>query len=264
MQIYGEIAIVTGASSGIGAETAKALAARGARVVLLARRKDALDKVAGDIRSNGGIASAYAVDLSDPKAVARIAEAVKSEVGVPGILVNNAGSGVWRFIDETSPDEAVAMMALPYFAAFYVTRAFLPEMLRRKQGFIVNVNSPASQFTWPGASAYTAARWALRGFTESLRSDLYGTSLRVMHFVAGHTRSGYWQANPGSEERVPKIAKLVPTLTSQQAAAALVRGIEQDRRQVVVPFMLRLFYIQHLLFPWAVEWMLRVTGYRRR
>lgn len=263
MRIDGSLALLTGASSGIGAATAKALAREGARVILLARREDELDAVAKAISEAGGEAHAYPVDCADQQAVARVAERIKSELGVPDIIVNNAGAGVWRFMDETSPQEAVAMMACPYFASFFVTHAFLPDMLARDSGHLVFVNSPASRFTWPGATAYTAARWAQRGLAEALRADLFRTGLRVTHFVAGATETEYWEHNPGSRERLPKVAMLVPTLTADAAARALVGGIRRNAREVVVPLMMRIFYLQHWLAPRIVEWLSRVTGYRR-
>lgn len=264
MKIEGTLAVVTGASSGIGEATAKALAEKGARVALLARRRDALEAVAAAIVRAGGEARAYPVDCTDGAAVAEVAERIKSELGVPDIIVNNAGAGAWRFIEETSPAEAVEMMAAPYFAAFNVTRAFISDMLVLDRGRIVNVDSPASRIPWPGAVAYTAARWAQRGFTEALRADLYRTGIGVTHFVAGATETPYWEHNPGSRERLPKIAKLVPPITADAAADALVRGIERDKREVVVPFMMKLTYIEHALAPRMVEWLMHATGYKRR
>ena len=114
-----------------------------------------------------------------------MAERINADVGTPDIIVNNAGAGQWKFVDETSPEEAVQMMAVPYFAAFYVTHAFLPGMLRRNTGHIVNVSSVGSRFVWPGATAYIAARWAVRGFTEALRADLAGTKIGVTLFECG-------------------------------------------------------------------------------
>ena len=263
MKIEGSLAVVTGAASGIGAATARALAHQGARVALLARRQQALDEVAAQIAAAGGAAHAFPVDLANADAVAAVARRITAELGTPDIIVNNAGSGRWRFIDETSPDEAVAMMAVPYFAAFFVTHAFLPDMLKRDSGHIVTVNSPASRFTWPGACAYTAARWAVRGFTEALRSDLFRTGLTVTHFVAGATDSPYWEHNPGSRERIPKIAMMIPVVTADQAARALVKGIRANAREVVTPFMMKMIYIQHALAPRVVEWVMRATGYRR-
>jgi NAD(P)-dependent dehydrogenase (short-subunit alcohol dehydrogenase family) len=94
-------------------------------------------------------------------------------------------------VDETTPLEAVQMMAVPYFAAFYVTRAFLPRMLERNSGHIVDVSSVGSRFVWPGATAYLAARWAVRGFTEALRADLAGTGIGVTLFECGVVRTPY-------------------------------------------------------------------------
>jgi uncharacterized protein len=82
-----------------------------------------------------------------------VAERISTDVGTPDIIVNNAGAGQWKFVDEMRPEEAVQMMAVPYFAAFYITHAFLPGMLRRNTGHIVNVSSVGSRFVWPGATA---------------------------------------------------------------------------------------------------------------
>jgi uncharacterized protein len=238
MNPRGKTALITGASSGIGAATARALAEAGAaRVLLVARRAAELERVAGSI---GPAAKGYPVDLSNASAVEQLAERVTAEVGTPDIIVNNAGAGRWRFVDETSPQDAVQMMAVPYFATFYVTHAFLPGMLRRNTGHIVNVSSVGSRFVWPGATAYLAARWAVRGFTEALRSDLAGTNVKVTLFESGVVQSPYWENNPGSRERVPKMGNLIPQLSSEDAGKAIVRGIEREQKLVVVPFMMKL------------------------
>src|SRR5919109_506281 len=177
MMINGKLVLVSGASSGIGAATAKAMAKAGGRVVLLARRKEALDQVAAETTSAGGRAWTYSVDLADSDAVAAVAKQITEELGTPDIIINNAGAGRWLFVDETSPAEAVQMMAVPYFAAFNVTHAFLPAILRRNSGHIVNISSVGSRFVWPGATAYLAARWAVRGFRDALRSDLAKTRI---------------------------------------------------------------------------------------
>ncbi|HSB37068.1 MAG TPA: SDR family oxidoreductase, partial [Thermoanaerobaculia bacterium] len=168
MDLRGRLAVVTGASSGIGAATARLLAREGARVVLVARTGGALEKISGEIRAAGGEATAVAADLGDAVAATGACERILREAGVPDLLVNNAGAGRWLFTEETPPGEAVAMMAAPYFAAFFATQTFLPGMLARGSGRIVNVNSPAAKLTWPGAAGYASARWALRGFTEAL------------------------------------------------------------------------------------------------
>lgn len=261
MRVRDKTAVVTGASGGIGAATARALVRRGARVILLARRQAELDRVAAGLGNR--VAAVHAVDLTDAEAVARVGKRITADLGTPDIVVNNAGAGQWKFVEETSPAEAVQMMAAPYFAAFFVTQAFLPGMLARNSGHIVNISSVASRFVWPGATAYTAVRWAVRGFTEALRADLARTGVRVTLFEAGVVKSEYWANNPGSRERVPRIGRLVPDLEPDEAAAAIVRGIERNRKLVVAPFMMRLIYLQHALFPGVVQWLMTRTGYRR-
>lgn len=266
MNITGKVVLVTGASSGIGAATAKAMSRAGARqVLLLARNQVALGKLVDAIESAGGAARAYPVDLSELKAVEKMARRILDEVGVPDILINNAGSGRWRFLEETPAEEVVQTMAVPYFAAAWVTRMFLPGMMRRGSGHIVNISSVAARMSWPGATAYIAACRALRGFPDALRADLYGTGVRVTHYESGPIDSPYWRNNPDSRQRVPGIARwLVPVLTEARVARALINGIRKNKATVVIPAMLRLVYLLHAVFPWLVQGLMTVTGYRTR
>lgn len=263
MKINGKTVLVTGASSGMGASIAKAMAKAGGRLLLLARREHALRAVADEITRAGGEARVYSVDLANATAVMDVARRITAEVGTPEIIVNNAGAGKWLFVEETSPEEAVQMMALPYFAAFFTTRAFLPDMLKRNSGHIINISSVGSRFVWPGATAYLAARWAVRGFTEALRADLYRTGIRVTLYESGVVGSPYWEHNPGSLERVPKMGQLIPPLTPEQVGEAIVKGVERNKRLIVIPFMMRLTYWQHAIVPWLVQWLMTVTGYLR-
>ena len=135
-----------------------------------------------------------------------------SDVGTPDILVNNAGSGQWKFLEETSPAEIQAMMALPYFAAAWLTSAFLPAMRQRGSRHIVNISSLASRIVWPGATAYTAARWAMRGLSEALRADLYGSGIGVTLYESGEIESPVlvaqsWQsgANSKNQQNAPGV-----------------------------------------------------------
>ena len=263
MKIDDKLVLVSGASSGIGAATAKAMVKAGGRVVLLARRKEALDLVVAEITSVGGQVWPYSVDLADADAVTAVAKQIKEKLGTPDIIINNAGAGRWLFVDETSPAEAVEMMAVPYFAAFNLTHAFLPAMLARNSGQIVNVSSVGSRFVWPGATAYIAARWAVRGFTEALRADLAGSGIGVALYESAAVTSPYWETNQGSRERVPKIAELIPAITPEQAANAIVRGVEQNKRLIMFPLTMKLVYWLHIIFPGVVQGLMTKTGYRR-
>ena len=264
MEISGKTALITGASSGMGAAIAKELAKQGAQVLLLARNEARLKQVETEIKAAGGKARFYCVDLGDMDAVKAVAQRIQLEVGTPDILVNNAGSGCWKSIQDTSPEEAWQMMEMPYFAAFNVTRAFMPEMLKRNTGHIVNMSSVGSRFVWPGATAYLAARWAVRGFTEALRADLYHTKINVTLYESGVVESPYWEHNPGSRERVPKIAKIIPNLTPEQVGVAVAKGIQRNKRLIVIPFMMKTIYLQHFFFPCAVQWLMTVTGFSQK
>ena len=263
MELNGKTALITGASSGMGVGIAKAFANAKVSVILLARRKDLLDKVADKIKSSGGKAFVYSVDLTDAQAVEEITNKIKTEVGIPDIIINNAGAGQWKFVDETSAEEAVQMMAVPYFAAFYITKAFLSDMLKRNSGHIVNMSSVASRFVWPGATAYTAARWAIRGFTEALRADLDNTNINLTLYESGVVDSAYWENNPNSRERLPKMAQLVPILTTERVGAAIVNAVRKHKKLVVIPLMMKITYWQHAVVPWAVQWLMTKTGYKR-
>jgi short-subunit dehydrogenase len=263
MQIAGMTAVVTGASSGIGAATAKALAGRGARVLLLARGAEGLEQVRAEIAAAGGEAEAHAVDLADAAQVDGLFDGFDACGLHPDIVVNSAGAGRWLYTEETEPSEAVAMMGAPYFAAFFVTRRCLPHMLRAGRGHIVNVNSPVARGGWPGAAGYAAARYALYGFTQALRYDLRGTGVGVTSVMAGATLTDYFRRNPGVRDRFPRIARLMRAVTPEEVARAAVAGIERNRREVVIPFMLRVFFAANAVAPWLVEWLMATTGYRR-
>jgi short-subunit dehydrogenase len=262
VKIQGRTALVTGASSGIGAATARALAREGARVLLLARTPAALERVAGEIRAAGGAAEAHPVDLSDAEAVERLFDALDARGVRPEIVVNSAGAGRWLFTEETTPAEAVHMMAAPYFAAFFVTRRCLPAMLARREGHIVIINSPVARTGWPGAAGYAAARHALYGYTHALRLDLRGTGVRVTSVVPGKVSSEYFDRNPGVLERAPRVARLVPTVTPEQVALAVIDGLLHNRREVVLPAMLRVFFALNAVAPRVTEWLAVWSGHR--
>lgn len=262
MKIDNATVLVTGASGGIGAATARAMAARGARVMLMARNDQTLASVVAAIRASGGQAWHCAVDLGDAAAAQQAFDQLTAAHGNPDIVVNCAGAGRWLFTEETSPEEMVQMMAAPYYAAFHVTRLCLPHMLRQNRGHIVNVNSPAAFGGWPGAAAYTAARCALYGFTTALRHDLRKTGVKVSSIVPGKVSdSEYFKKNEGVVERIPKIAVVIPEVTSAQVAAKIVSAVEREKREVVMPLMLNVILAMHWIAPRVVEWVIAETGW---
>jgi len=256
------VAIVTGASSGIGAATAEALAGEGWRVVLVARRAQKLEELAAGISASGGEAMVEALDAADGEAVLAMAERVRSAWGAPPLVVNSAGAGVWRFLEETSLAETEQMMGAPYFAAAHVSRAFLGDMISAGRGHLVHVGSPASLLPWPGATTYTASRWALRGLHEALCQDLRGTGVHSSHVIFGEVSSEYFEANPESRQYIPKIAAWIPVSTPKNCAEAILRTVRRPRKLVIYPAILRLFYLCDLLLPAPTRWIVARTGRR--
>lgn len=264
MELNKQLVVITGASSGIGAAIARTMAQKGAQIALLARTQSTLEQVATEIIADGGTAYVYPVDLTNASSVEQVAHQILQERGTPHIIVNNAGLGRFLATEETDAEEAVQMMAAPYFAAFFTTRAFLPAMLQRNTGLIINLTSPAAFVPWPGATAYATTRWAMRGFNESLRADLSRTGIRVMLAMPGKVDSSYFTNNPGSSERIPWVSKLMPTLSPEYVAEALVRAVGKNQRTVILPRMLRFLLIMHTIFPQLIEWLMYRTGWQRQ
>jgi short-subunit dehydrogenase len=260
MKIRGKTVLITGASSGIGAATARAVARAGGRPILLARTQELLDALVAEI---GGEARAYSVDCGDREAVARAAEQITAEVGTPDVIVNNAGAGGFFFFDETDPEEFERMMAVPYFAAVYVTRAFIPAMIARGSGHVVTVNTPIAFFAWASAAGYAGARWALRGFSEALRADLRGTGVGVSQVVPAKVSSTYFEHNPGAERAIPGVSRVVGTVTPEQVADRIVQAVEREQRLVLMPLTLRVLVAFGRLWPQPIELLLASTGRRR-
>lgn len=249
--------LITGASSGIGAEAARQLAAGGAQVILVARSADKLARVAESI---GAAATIEVCDAASGEAVGALGARVLADHGTPDVVVHCAGAGQWKRIESTSPEEASAMIAAPYLAAFNVTQAFMQPMLDRRSGVLIHVNSPACFFPWPSSVGYAAARWALRGLHEALCQDLAGSGVHSCHAVFGQVDSPYFDHNLGTAERMPAIAKTLRTLSTEECGGAIARLAIRPRRQLVIPYLLRVYAWSHRLAPGLVSWLLRATA----
>lgn len=257
------VAVITGASSGIGAATALALARRGWALALVARRADRLSAVAAEVRALGGHALTAAIDAGDAPAVLAMRDRVIARFGVPDAIVNSAGGGSWRWMEDTAPREFDAMLAAPLRAAWNTTHAFMADLVGAGRGVIVHVGSPASLAPWPGATGYTVSRWGLRGLHEALRQDLAGTGVRTCHVLFGEVTSEYFIANPDSQQHIPRIARLIPVISSERAATIVVRTIDRPRTQVFHPWVLAVLQAANRISPRLVALIARRTGRQR-
>jgi NADP-dependent 3-hydroxy acid dehydrogenase YdfG len=258
-----KVAVVTGASSGIGAATARLLGARGWRVALVARRADRLRVVAADVEAAGGRALVVPMDAADPVASRALRDQVLAELGVPAAIVNSAGAGTWRWMEDTSPAEFETMLDAPMRAAWHTTQVFLADLLAQRRGTIVHVGSPGSLAPWPGATGYTTSRWALRGLHEALRQDLVGTGVTSSHVLFGEVTSEYFLANPDSQQHIPRVARMIPVISPERAARVVVRTIERPRAQVFHPPVLAAMQVANRISPRLVALLARRTGRQR-
>ncbi len=164
--------VITGASSGIGRAAALAFAARGSRVVLAARRGDVLEDLAREIRADGGEALAVPTDVTDPDAVAALAEAALRHFGGIDVWINNAGAGVFGPLLDAPLDLHRQTIAINLLGAVHGAYAVLPHFLRQGHGTLINTVSMGGWAPTPFAAAYTASKFGLRGFSASLRQEL--------------------------------------------------------------------------------------------
>ena len=182
-------AVVTGASSGIGAATALALAAAGHPVALGARRADRCEEVAAAIRGTGGEAVAHPLDVTDTASVAAFAEAVTADLGDVEVVVSNAGAVAPGTTHEVATERFAREIDLNLLGAHRLVRAFVPGMVARRRGDLVLVSTDVAVRARPHMSAYAAGKWGLEGMAAALQMELEGTGVRASVVRPGPTHS---------------------------------------------------------------------------
>lgn len=221
-ELTGRRALVTGATSGIGAATARHLAARGAEVIVVGRDGTRGDGVVRQITEAGGTARFVRADVGDP---ARIT-ALRQEAGDIDILVNNAGFALWAPTETYAPEDLEATWATNVRAPFLLVAAFVPAMLENKNGAIVNIGSIAADLGMSGAAAYSASKAALHALTRAWAAEFGGRGVRVNTVAPGPVRTAM-----GDPEAVEQIAAASPLgrVAEPEEIAELVGFLVSDR-----------------------------------
>ena len=192
------VAVVTGASSGIGAGLAAMLAGEGARVVLAARRGKELERVAAGIRQAGGVAVPVVTDLTDDDSLASLLARTRAELGPVDVLVNNAGFAVWKPLEATSLAEWDHTFAVNVRAAAYLCAAVLPGMQERRFGRVINISSEAGVAIVPGLAAYCVSKHALGALTEVIQDANHDNGIKAWVICPGFVDTEMGEVVPGA------------------------------------------------------------------
>ncbi|UVK44731.1 SDR family NAD(P)-dependent oxidoreductase [Mesorhizobium sp. AR07] len=238
--LSGKVALITGASSGIGEATASALAAAGAKVAIAARRADRLETLAARIQKVGGTALRIEADVTSNDDVIAMVDKVVAEWGRLDILVNNAGVMLLSPAAEATLDDWRHMVELNLLALMGVTKAALPH-LKAGKGHIVNVASVAGRVANPGASGYAATKFGVVGFSESLRREVYADKVRVTVIEPGLVRTelGDHITNAASKAGLDQRLATMEALTAEDVAAAIYYAVSQPARVNVNEIVIR-------------------------
>ncbi len=248
------VAWITGGGTGIGRALCVQLCRQGYSVLISGRRQEFLTQTARDIDEEQGAGRilALAGDVRNAEFVKHAAQIVGQRYGNIDLLINNAGVNTFHTLQDTPPDEFVESFTINCLSAILCTKAVLPDMLLRRSGTVVNVSSFAGKWASAKSSAYSVSKYALTGFTDSIRQELHGSGVHVMGVYPGFVRT------PMLKDRMAPHSVLERISTSPESmAAAILRGMKRKTRDVYHPFYVPILLKCHDWLPGAMESLLR-------
>jgi NADP-dependent 3-hydroxy acid dehydrogenase YdfG len=240
-KLIDKVAIVTGASSGIGEATALALAVEGATVVIAARRSDRLQDIEARITGTGGKALSITADVSDEAQVEALVNQTHAKFGRVDILINNAGVMLLGLIDGADTEDWRRMINLNVLGLMYVTHKVLPLMKAQGAGHIVNISSVAGRVANAGSGVYNASKWAVGAFSEALRKEVYQNNIRVTIIEPGLVATELPQhiTDLSAKEQAKNFYGSVKNLESEDIANAIVYAVTQPPHVNVNEILIR-------------------------
>ncbi|MGB9639841.1 MAG: SDR family NAD(P)-dependent oxidoreductase [Anaerolineales bacterium] len=255
--------LITGASAGIGAATARIAAQKGYPVFVTARRADRLEQLCNAINSSGGRAFFFAADLTDPTKIPELILAVKERFEKVDVLINNAGLGRLKWLDQLDPDEDIEkQIRLNLIAAIQLTRAILPGMIQNREGLIININSLAGLIATPTYSVYAASKFGLRGFSEALRREVIHYGIKVSSVYPGGVDTEFAE-HAGIERRTGIRTPNWMRLSADHVAQVIVHLIQHPKKQVILPGYMTYLVWMNQVFPGLVDQLLQIGFVKR-
>jgi short-subunit dehydrogenase len=257
-RIAGLRSLVTGASGGIGRAIAVELARQGSRVVLLARREEALTALAEEIRNGGGTVEWVAGDVTDPRVRQAAFDRAVEKFGGLDVLVNNAGVGATGRFDMAEPERLRKIFEINFFAAAEMTREALPLLRQGHRPIVVNIASILGHRAGSQMSEYSASKFALRGLSQALRTELYPLGIDVLVVSPGTTTTEFFNhvvAGNGTT-RFPRWG----AVSSEKVARATVRAIRLGRHEIIPNFAAWCLAIVNRLCPRLIDEATNIYG----
>lgn len=249
MDFKNKVILITGASSGIGKATAIEFAKLGANIVLVARTKEKLEKVADELKKFSVSTLICQCDISKKDQVKQMSKMVLEKFDTVDVLVNNAGFAIYGSVSDLTIDEIELQMETNYFGMIYCIKNFLPSMISKKSGHIVNVASVAASFGLPGIASYCASKFAMLGFSEGLKHELKDTGIGITVVSPIMVRTSFF--DHASFEKIPKYS---PTsLSSNTVAKTIVKAANSSRLEIMVPSVVRGAVWMKNTFPYLVN-----------
>ena len=256
MELANRVVVITGASSGIGAALAREFVAAGARVALAARSADKLRALAAELGAEKTLT--VPTDVTDPQQTDRLVARTVERFGGIDVLINNAGQGLYGRLEDTDWEHSRRMWEVNFFGLLRLTRAALPH-LRERRGTIVNVSSVAGKVSLPYMGDYCATKFALNAFSNALRMELAREGVRVVVVCPGPVKTRF-HASAYREGQLPGVyglgRKRYEGVSAQRVARATRRALRGGKREIIVPWWLRLFVGFRALFPGFTDRML--------
>lgn len=248
MEINGKVVIITGASGGIGAATARELARHGAIVVLAARRADELERLKTELESSGARALAVPADVSRREEIDRLVRTTLESFGRIDVLVNNAGLSPGKPIDAIEDERMSQVIAVNLLGPMRLANAVVPQMRRQGGGVIINIGSVAGEIA--PTSVYAASKFGLRGLNDGMRRELRRDKINVVLIAPGLIRT-----------RMTTGAK-IPMPGPEVIARAVASAIRRPRRKIVVPWYYRPLMFVAKLWPWIADAVIGSNAYQ--
>jgi len=247
MSFANQVAILTGASSGIGWALARALSEQGCKLGLIARRLDKLDQLAAQIRATGGTAETATADVSDRQELLTAVNTLRQTLGPADLLVANAGVGTPTLLDPVNTADVERMFSVNTLGVVYAIEAVLPEMLQRRRGHLAAISSISAYKGLPGESGYCASKAAVNTYMEGLRIHLRDRGITVTTICPGFVRTPMTDV---FDFHMPWL------LEADDAARRIVRALRRRRKVYNFPWQMALFM---KLTTWLPDWAIART-----